>query len=79
MVNWPCDVIQVLDAADALAEAVERTRAGMVEAAQHAMKFDNAALHKVAYSWLATYATRDATAVLPPDGIVTARAYREKK
>ena len=44
-------------------EALEQTRVMMLSALEHAFRFDNAMLHRVASAWLATYATRDGAAV----------------
>jgi len=60
--TWPCPTVQI----DTLRTALDNTRKAMLEAVAHSVKFDNAVLYRVALSWLATYATRDGSALLNP-------------
>lgn len=60
--TWPCPTVQIAT----LKAALDNTRKAMLEAVAHAVKFDNAVLHRVAFAWLATYATRDGSALLNP-------------
>lgn len=61
--NWKV-VVAAQTETEWLRESMEQTRSAMMKAVEYALKSDNAALHKVAHAWLATYATSDGYGLL---------------